>query len=309
MDLNLLVALDVLLEEESVTAAAARLHLSPSAMSRTLARIRSALGDPILVRAGRRLVPTPRAQAMRPRVRALVEDAAAVFRPVDDPGLESLRRTFVIRANDAYIGTIAAPLVRKFRDAAPHVTVRFAAEGEEDTAPLRDGSIDLDLGVIGELGPEVRVQELFRDTFVAVVRTGHPLAREPLTPERLVEYPHISASRRGRRHGPLDEVLAACGLFRTVAVVVPTFSAALTVAAASDLVATVPALAASTALRTGRLAALPLPFQREPVTVSQAWHPRMDGDAVHRWLRHEVAQVCREVSRPAAEQAGPVQSC
>jgi DNA-binding transcriptional LysR family regulator len=174
---NLLVALDALLSEGSVTGAARRLGLSSSAMSRTLARLRSATGDPLLVRAGRGLVPTPRAAELRDRVHSLTRDAQAVLRPAaaTDLDIGSLDLTFTIRANEGFIELFAAPLVAAITKAAPRVRLRFAPKPDKDARPLREGLIDLEIGVLGESAPEARTRLLFRDGFVGVARTGHSL--------------------------------------------------------------------------------------------------------------------------------------
>src|SRR5580692_6450160 len=158
-DLNLLVALDALLAEGSVTGAARRLGLSSSAMSRTLARLRSATGDPLLVRAGRGLVPTPYAAELREHVPALSRDALAVLRPrVSRLDITSLERTFTIRANEGFVAALSASLVAAVTKAAPRVRLRFAPKPEKDARPLREGLIDLEIGVLGDFAPEVRTQ-------------------------------------------------------------------------------------------------------------------------------------------------------
>lgn len=292
IDLNLLVALDALLREQSVTGAAHRLHLSAPAMSRTLARIRAAVGDPILVRAGRRLVPTPFAAALQPRVQAAVEESRSLLRREAGAALETLERTFVVRANDVLVGGFAAAILAIVEREAPGVRLRFAAEGDEDVAALRDGLVDLDVGVLGETGPEVRVQHLFRERLVGVVRRGHALARGRVTPKRFAAATHVVVSRRGRPHGPIDQALRGLGLERRVGVVVPSFYAALFAVTDSDLVATVPRrLAEHVAARVGAHAfALPVPTPEFAVT--QAWHPRFDADPPHRWLRGTVRRAC-----------------
>ncbi len=292
IDLNLLVALDALLREQSVTAAARRLHLSPPAMSRTLARIRVAVGDPILVRAGRRLVPTPFAAGLQPRVQAAVEESRALLRRENGVALATLARTFVIRTNDTIAGGFGAAILALVAREAPQVRLRFAPEGEEDVAALRDGQIDLDLGVIGESGPEVRIQQLFRDRLVGAVRLGHGLTRGRMTARRFAAGAHISVSRRGRLRGPIDEVLAQQGLERRVELVVPSFYSALFVAAASDLIAAVPARLAGSAVAAFGVHAFALPVATPDFAVSQAWHPRYDADPSHRWLRDVVRRAC-----------------
>jgi len=289
-DLNLLTALNVLLAEGSVVGAAKRLHLSPSAMSRTLARLRAAVGDPILVRAGRSLVPTPRATALRARVRQLVEDADALFSRDRQLDLAQLERTFTIRANDGFVEAFGARLITLITQTAPHVRLRFAPKADKDVTALRDARIDLDIGTEGETGPELLRQTLLRDRFVGVVRTDHPLLRTGLTPEAYAGCDHLSVSRRGLAAGPIDQALAALGLARRVVAIVGDFPAALAIARSSDFVANVSAHA--TAARPDGLASFELPVATPPLVIAQMWHPRADADPAHRWLRGCLRQVC-----------------
>ncbi|MDH0863946.1 LysR family transcriptional regulator [Mitsuaria sp. GD03876] len=295
IDLNLLTALDALLAEGSVARAAERLRLSESAMSRTLARLREATGDPLLVRAGRAMVPTPHAIALREQVRELAQGARAVLQPAGAGwDLRTLARTFTLRTNDGFIEAFGPALVERAAREAPGVCLRFAPKPDKDVRPLREGLIDLDIGVLGESGPEVRLQALYRDHFVAAVRAGHPLlSAPPLDAARYAACGHVVTSRRGRRAGPVDEALAALGLARRVSVVVPTFRAALSIAASTDLVALVPSTFFGQDLASGALRAIPLPVATAPITVSQMWHPRMDRDPGHQWLRETVRAVCR----------------
>jgi DNA-binding transcriptional LysR family regulator len=302
IDLNLLIALDALLAEGSVVGAARRLGLSASAMSRTLARLRAATGDPLLVRAGRGLVPTPHATELRERVRDLAQDAQTVLRPVAASlDLAELKRSFTIRSNEGFVEICAAQLVAAVTAVAPNVRLRFAPKPDKDVRALREGLVDLEIGVLGKSGPEVRVQTLFRDHFVCAVREGHPLlGRRKITAERYAACGHVVASRRGHKSGPVDEALAARGLSRTVVVVVPSFRAALAVASVSDLVALVTSSffnATQGHQSKSGLAVLrsfPLPVRTEAITVSQMWHPRLDVDPAHRWLRGLVLATCRE---------------
>jgi DNA-binding transcriptional LysR family regulator len=302
-DLNLLVALEVLLADGSVAGAARRLGLSASAMSRTLTRLRAATGDPLLVRAGRDMVLTPYAEELRERTRKAAHEARALLRPsVKELDLATVQRTFTIRANDAFVEAFAAQLIAAVREVAPLVRLRFAPKPEKSAKHLREGLADLEIGVLSEMGPEVRVQALFRDHFLGVVRKGHPLELEgEVTPERYVTFGHVVASRRGRASGPVDDALAALGLERTIVAVVPSFPAAVAVARASDLVALVPASFLSTGTpsdQQGNTAsvttyAFALPVATERITVSQMWHPRLEADPFNRWLRQLVLTACR----------------
>src|SRR5688500_3433317 len=220
-DLNLLVALDVLLTEGSVARAAQRLRLSPSAMSRALARLRETVGDPLLVRAGRGLVPTPRALELRGRVGRLVQDAEAVLRPAEALDLKHLIRTFTLRSSEGFVENFGPALIARVGKEAPGVRLRFLQKTDRDSAPLREGTVDLETGVVGAtIGPEVRAQALFRDRFVGVVRLDHPLSKAKITPSRYASGRHILVSRRGLEQGPVDEGLAAIGLKREIATIV-----------------------------------------------------------------------------------------
>lgn len=299
VDLNLLVALDALLAETSVTGAARRLGLSASAMSRTLARLRLATGDPLLVRAGRHLVPTPRAAALRDQVNALTREAQMVLRPASaELDLASLALTFTIRVSEAFMASLAAPLVTAVTAAAPGVRLRFAPKPDKDAGPIRDGTIDLEIGVLGTNAPEVRTQTLFRDSFVGVVRVDHPLLKGRMTPERYAACGHVVASRTERFTGPVDEALDALGLRRTVVAVVPGYPDAIRMARFSDLVGLVPRSclgsdAPGSAVVAEGVRSFELPLRTPAIAISAMWHPRMDNDPVHRWLRALVTSVCR----------------
>lgn len=309
-DLNLLVALDALLAEGSVTGAARRLGLSPSAMSRTLTRLRLATGDPLLVRAGVSLVPTPRATELRDRVHALTRDVQAVLRPtaIEPPNIAALELTFTIRANEGFTELFAAPLVAAITAAAPRVRVRFAPKPDKDARLLREGLVDLEIGVLGDSAPEARTQMLFRDTFIGVARAGHPLlAGRKITPQGYVACGHVVVSRRGVSTGPVDDALEALGLKRTVVAVVPGFPDAVRIARCSDLIALVThTFLSSLAVADAGGAAesvkgFTLPVPTPEITVSATWHPRMDADPVHRWLRNTVIAVCKNDSRLRAK--------
>jgi DNA-binding transcriptional LysR family regulator len=292
-DLNLLVTLDVLLTEGSVARAARRLRLSPSAMSRALARLRETTGDPLLVRAGRGLVPTPRALELRERVGRIVQDAEAVLRPAETLDLARLVRTFTLRTSEGFAETFGPGLIARVGQEAPGVRLFFLPKPDRDSAPLREGSVDLETGVVGKTtGPEVRAQGLFRDRFIGVVRAGHPLSKGEVTPARYAAGRHILVSRRGLDGGPIDEALEQWGLAREVATMVGGFSTALALARTSDLITTVPERHTG-GLRTGMLS-FALPFSVPEITVSLLWHPRLDADPAHRWLRGCVRDVCTE---------------
>ena len=294
-DLNLLIALDVLLVEGSVARAAERLRLSPSAMSRTLSRLRAATGDPLLVRAGRGLAPTPWADQLRDRVAQVLEGAREMLRPAEALDLARLEATFTLRISDGFVENFGPRLLQRVARDASGVRLRFEPKLDRSTAGLRGGVVDLDTGVVGlATDPEVRVQALFQDRFIGVVRSGHPLTHEPITATTYAAQNHIQGPRGRIDPGPIDDALKTLGLRRRVATVVTGFAAALALVRGTDLVAAVPERHTN-AMRDG-LVSFSLPFATSSITVSMLWHPRRDADPAHRWLRGCVREVCSEPS-------------
>ncbi|WP_329145335.1 LysR family transcriptional regulator [Streptomyces sp. NBC_01456] len=298
LDANLAVALDALLAEQSVTRAAARLHTSPAAMSRTLGRLRRVLQDPLLVRAGQTMVPTPRAQALRDEAAAVVRRLGTLLTPGTGVDPATLRSTFTLQAADLVGAALAPGLLRLVRQEAPGVSLRFRAEEWEAGPALREGRIDLEVGSIDHVDPETQVEELVTLRMAAAVRPGHPLAEGTLTPERLAAAEHVVVSRRGRFTGPLDTALAERGLHRRVAVVLPSHLAALALAAGSDAVCLIPTAPRgdapsplTDAATTLGLRVLDIPLPLPPLTVGMAWHPRHAADGGHHWLRGAVRRT------------------
>ena len=290
-DLNLLLTLDVLLDEGNVARAADRLGLSPSAMSRALARLRTTTGDPLLVRAGRGLVPTPRAIELRTRIGPILRDAQAVLQPDTALVLHELAATFTLRCSDGFVENFGAALIARIACDAPGVRLRFLPKLDKDSTPLRQGNVDLETGVISQdMGPEVRALRLFGDRFIGVVRHGHPLTERSITTTRYAGGQHILVSRRGRDAGPIDHALEREGKTRQIVTTVAGYGAALALAARSDLIASVPERHTG-AMRSG-LTSFPLPFKVPGMTISMFWHPRMDADPAHRWLRTCMREVC-----------------
>ncbi|MCA8094780.1 LysR family transcriptional regulator [Burkholderia anthina] len=308
IDLNLVAALDVLLTENSVTAAARRLGLSTSAMSRTLTRLRAATGDQLLVRAGRKLVPTPHATALRDRVHAIASDARSVLRPATaDVDMSTLAATFTVRAAASFMDMLAGPVVAAIGGIAPGVRVRFVSKPDRDPGPLRNGTVDLEIGKRGDDAPELHTRPLFHDWHVAVARAGHPLfAFGKITPARYAACRHVIASQLGDFGGPAGDATDPRAPAHDVHVVVPGYPDAMRVAAGTDLIALVPRSSLGNAFTPGLAQALGLhsfdiPIRLPGILVSALWHPRMHGDPVHRRLRDTVIDTCKRAypdSRP-----------
>jgi len=297
VDMNLLKALDALLAERSVTAAAHRMGLSVSAMSRNLTRLRNATDDLLLVQAGRQLVPTPHALELAERVHDITLGAYALLQPVKKAvNLATLERTFTLRANEGFIDLTASTLATELQKNAPRVHLRFVGKDAKDAQSLRDGTLDLEIGVLGTSAPEMKTRTLFLDRFVGICRKGHPLLQEPcVTAERYSHYPHVVVSRQNKPYGPVDAELAKQGLQRQINMVVPGFANAMNIVLYSDLIGLVPlsALAgASTVPSRSGLAYFELPVTTPTIKISAIWHPRQQADPEHGWLRETITTAC-----------------
>jgi DNA-binding transcriptional LysR family regulator len=278
-DANLLVALDALFQAGSVTGAARRMNVSPPAMSHTLARLRLAVGDPLFVRAGNRLVPTPRAHSMRDRVSRAASEIGALLRPEQPLEIATLERTFIIRASDAMIVTVGHALDVLVRKEAPGVALHLVgvllAEARE---------ADLDIGVQYGIAADLRIQTLFHEQMVAVVRKEHPLAKRRMTPARLATLEHIAvASQRGK----FEELTKPrrSRNWRPPSRIVPSFLAAAALVQASDAYTVIPSRLAATIVPAFGLCQLTVSGPATKVAIAQAWSPRFDNDAGHIWLR------------------------
>ncbi|MFF4632509.1 LysR family transcriptional regulator [Streptomyces griseorubiginosus] len=286
LDLNLLAALDALLEEGSVAGAAERLHVTAPAMSRSLGRIRRTTGDQILVRTGRTMTPTPYAIAVRGQVHELLRQVQDVLAPSRELDLASLERTFTLRWHDSLVALGGPALLAAVREQAPGVRLRFLAESSVDTPELRRGEIDLEANANRPTAPDIRAEQVAETRHVIAVRRGHPLTRvTTVTAARYAEAEHITVSRRGRLGNVLDDALARLGLTRRVVASAPTDGAAFEFVRGSDLLVTAPEATTRSAAAVLGLTLLPLPLELPPAAVYLSWHQRYDTDPAHVWLR------------------------
>lgn len=291
VDLNLLRVLDALLEEGSVVGAAERLHLSAPAVSRSLGRLRRALEDPLFVRSGRELVPTPRAVAMRDDVHRALAEVTAVLTPDEqqfDPS--RLERRFVISAADAMIAVVGLGLVDRIKALAPGVQMDFLPDTNE-VELIRSGTVDLDIGAPHAAAPEIETQVLFTEQLVAVIREAHPLAGANLTVRRFAGAQHVDVSATGKRTRLIDAALDDLGYERKDVMVVPSFVVAAHLVVDSNAVTVLPATLVASLGRYLPLVALPLPIDMPSLPVGQSWHRRNSNDPAHKWLREQVADL------------------
>jgi DNA-binding transcriptional LysR family regulator len=307
LDLNLLRVFDALMDTGSVSAASARLHLSVPATSRALGRLRRAMDDPILVRAGRGLVPTPFALRSAGRVRALLEAAAELRTDKPDGDPKTWRRSFAVRINDGLSAVLAPRLISQISHEAPGVHLRFVTDDSDDPEALRNGSIDLDIGLAETPAPDVHIETLLVDRLVAVVSAQSELGRaRQLTVDHLCSYSHISSARSGWASEALDDALEQIGRSRrVVAAVVPTYAVACLLALEDDVIVVIPSLLARHLVdRKVPVRWHELPLALPSRTVDQRWHRRLDADRPTQWLRHHVTTALNHLA--AADHHRPI---
>ena len=301
-DLSLLPTLDALLQAGSVSGAAERLGLSTPAVSHALARLRQELGDEVLVRAGRSMVLTPRALALRDRLHALLGEGSGLLQAQAAFDPAQLARTFTLVTTDHALLVLGEALDRRVRAEAPQVCLRFLPSVVDDDEPLRQGAADLSICLLGHYPAEIRTRRLFTDRFVVVGRKDHPALRKPLTLARYLELEHGVVAPLGRP-SHVDLVLQERGLARRISRIVPFFGTALELAAASDLVFTLSDRALAAHPQAARLKGVPPPLPLSAYALNLVWHPRSDQDPAHRWLRELLLEVAAETAPEAHEGA------
>lgn len=297
IDLNLLKALDALLETVSVTRAADLANLSQPAMSRALNRLQHVMKDPLLVRSGRGMVLTPRGEALRTPVRDALAGVSRVFKPnVFDPARAQER--FRIMAPDYLTQMIMPAVLSQVFNLAPGVRIEIENLSASGISQMCEGKISLGFGVVND-GPalyNVASQALLEDRLVCLMRKGHPLLEDGMDLEGYAAASHALLSITGRGGGRIDDLLKEHGFTRTIALRITHFMAISAVIAPTNLIITVPELLARQVM-TDELELAPLPeeIQTPPFAFSQIWHERFTKDPAHQWLRRLIKSACKKV--------------
>lgn len=293
VDPNLLPVLAALLREKNVSRAAVRLGRTQPAVSHALARLRAQLGDPLLVRVGQRFVLTPRAEALREPLQALLGELSALIRPPPafDPATST--RVLGLIATDYIAALVLPPLIERVRAAAPNLDLHLRPPSRTFYHELGEGGADLGFAV--RVPPEagVRVRKLFSDRFVCVLRKDHPVGAR-LDLAAFLRLPHALVAPLGNRGGFVDDALAELGHgSRRIALTVPHFFLAPPLIAASDLIITLPERVARIVCASHPLRSVPLPIKVPAFDVVLAWHERVHRDPANAWLRDQVLQAMR----------------
>lgn len=303
LDLALLRALDALIVERHVTRAALRLRMTQSAMSHALGRLRRAFSDPLFVRGPRGVVPTARATALGPEVRALLDRVDALTRPPGPFDPRVLERTFTFAGADFMELLLLPPLVRRLAKGAPGVTLASRPIVADPEPGLESGALDAAVGVFATPSPRLVMRKLFDETFVCLLRRGHPALARALTIERFAALPHVLVSPRGSGGGAVDDALAAHGLVRRVTVRTATFLAAPLLVEQTDCIATVPSRVAHRMARGRPLVLVPTPLPVGGFAVSLLFHERSRSDPGHAWLREQIGEAAETLATPRKKRA------
>ncbi len=298
VDLNLLVVLDALLAERSVTRAAQRLHLSQSATSAALSRLRQVLGDPLLLRTAGGMLPTRRGTELALPVRTLLGDIERMVLAGQEFHPQTTAATFTIAASDYVEFTILPRLIDFLEATSPssRLAVRprdFEAIGRQ----LEAGETDIALMSTANAPPDVRSRPLYSERFVLVVRRDHPTVRDSIDLDSYCSLDHVMVSALGGGFtGAIDEALALAGRKRRVKLSVPHYLLVPEVVVRTDMMAALPErLALAYA---DRVRAIEPPFPIREFTIALVWHERTHRDPAQRWLRESIVQLAAGIENP-----------
>lgn len=294
LDLNLLKALDALLDEGSVTRAAQRLSLTQPAVSGMLTRLRDYFGDPLFVRTSHGMVPTLRASELSMPVKQILTDIAILLKPMQfDPMTAEL--TYTLVATDYALKAVVVPLIAALKQHAPRIRIAVrSVDSERMYQQLSRGEVDLALVTPQTTPDDLHGRALYQEEYVCVARSHHPLAAaSKMTLEQFCEQEHILVSTEGRFMGVTDEALAELSLTRRVGVSVNSFLVIPDILRSTDMIAVVPGRMVPV---DSDLAIIPLPLNVPGFTKSMAWHERTHRDPAHQWIR----ALCVEISQHSA---------
>ncbi|MGB3424297.1 MAG: LysR family transcriptional regulator [Castellaniella sp.] len=290
VDLNLLKLFEALVRERSVTQAGLRLGLSQPAASRALGRLRTMLGDRLVVRGKLGLELTPRGETLAGPVTKLLDDARGIVSPpIFDPASATGRIT--IAAHDHLSLMVLAGLIARFERHAPALSLHIAQPAGDNVRLVEQGTADLALGIFETVPGSLHRRGLYTDNFMCIVRPDHPAVTDGLSLERYVTLRHITVTISGVGESAVDVALSALGRTRHVALRVPHFLAGAMLVADSDMILTLPSRLARLLAKKLSLAPLDLPLQIVPISPAMIWHERFHGDPAHAWVRRQIVEV------------------
>lgn len=295
VDLNLLVSLQALLQERSVSGAAEMLYMTQPGMSRNLARLRDAFDDPLLVRSGTRMTLTPRAKEIAPQLELLLASVTVLLHP-RQPVAAKITRRFKIAAVDSAIESVLCYAISEISRTAPGVSFEFINPGDQTYTQLREGRVDIAVDVYRDTPPGFRLEQLYENRYVALLRRNHPLLKKGLTKNDFEQLQHIKIVGSGGGAVEIDEELRRLNIRRQIVATTSSFSAAAALAAQTDWLSVLPINPAKRSTTRVAVEILELPFTVAPIPLTMLWHAQSHDDFVHAWLRREIRESVKKVA-------------
>lgn len=309
IDMNLLVYLDVLLRERSVTKAADQLGISQPAMSNGLRRLRVLFDDPLLIRTSEGMTPTERARQLEPTLRTVLQDIERAVRPRSDFDAAASGRVFRIMVSDYAESTLIPPLLRRLREIAPSVILDLMTPSDVSFFDVEQGKVDLVINRFNSIPQSFHQTTVWKDDFCCMVSRDNPIL-DNFSLKNYLEAQHVWVSKTGfgvsvgvdpgdvQRLGWVDEVLRQLGKKRRITVFTRHYQAAMLLSEQNDLVLTVPSRAALLQAENPRLVVKAPPFEIPPIQLKLVWSPLLHHDPAHRWMRRLINEVAEEVIAP-----------
>lgn len=298
VDLNLLVAFELLMRERSVSRAAEKMSITQSAMSHVLHRLREQLDDPVLVKTAHGMEPTKRALALVKPVGAVLREIERITRPPAqfDPMFSQQR--FVLAATDYLEFLLLPPLIESLVQRAPGIDIHVQrTQSDFPIESLETNAMDMVLGFEIMLSAPATFNrlKLFDDRIACVVRNDHPLANEDeMTLDQYLAANHMLISRTGSNTGLIDDWLAERQLERRIGLIVPHFLSAPLIVAQTDMILSLPWRIGQRFTHLAPLKILPIPFELPNFNLVMIWHPLREKEPGHVWLREQIHQVCQQ---------------
>ncbi|GGX40141.1 LysR family transcriptional regulator [Saccharospirillum salsuginis] len=309
IDMNLLVYLDVLLRERSVTRAADQLGISQPAMSNGLRRLRTLFDDPLLIRTSEGMTPTERAQQLEPMLRTVLQDIERAIQPRTDFDAVGSSRVFRIMVSDYAESTLIPPLLRRLREMAPNIILDLMTPSDVSFLDVEQGKVDMVINRFDDIPQSFHQTTVWRDDFCCMVSVDNPIL-DNFSLKNYLKAQHVWVSKTGygvgvgvnpsdvQRLGWVDEVLGQLGSKRRITVFTRHYQAAMLLAEQNDLVVTIPSRAALLQSHNDRLAVKAPPFEIPPIQLKMVWSPLLHHDPAHRWMRRLINEVAEEVPAP-----------
>jgi len=309
IDMNLLVYLDVLLRERSVTRAADQLGISQPAMSNGLRRLRTLFDDPLLIRTSEGMTPTERAQQLEPMLRTVLQDIERAVQPRAEFDAAASQRVFRIMVSDYAESTLIPPLLRRLRELAPNLILDLMTPSDVSFLDVEQGKVDMVINRFDDIPQSFHQTTVWRDEFCCMVSVDNPIL-ENFSLKNYLKAQHVWVSKTGygvgvgvnpsdvQRLGWVDEVLGQLGSKRRITVFTRHYQAAMLLAEQNDLVVTIPSRAALLQAHNDRLAVKAPPFEIPAIQLKMVWSPLLHHDPAHRWMRRLISDVADEIPAP-----------